>query len=99
MRIAFRLLIAGFIIAAIAWGSALLVPPRMLPEDVGWIVVLGFGCAHVLLALLFLGSAAAAAFTLVRGSATRSTTSFLILSFALVLFAATSWYSWVYFYG
>ena len=98
MHVTLRFLIVGYVVAAIAWGIAL-IPPRMIAEDLDMIVVIGFGCTQVLLALLFLGSAIAAAVTLVRGSVRRSTRSFLIFGLALVSFAATSWYSWLYFYG
>jgi len=100
MQIASRLLIAGYIVAAIAWSIAL-IPPRIIGGDLGtaMIFVTAFGCTQVLLALLFLGSAITAAVTLVRGSARRSIRSFVILGLAFVSFAATSCYSWFYFYA
>ena len=96
MRIAVRLLIVAYILAAIAWAVAL-TPPRLFPEDSGWLIVIGFGYSQVLLALLFLISATVSAVVLVRGSVARSIRSFLILGLAFVSFVATSLYSWFYF--
>jgi|SRR6266446_3617980 len=97
MRIAFRLLIVAYVVAAIAWGIAL-IPPRVFAEDsdAGWLIVIGFGCSQVLLALLFLISATVSAVVLVRGSAARSIRSFFILGLAFASFVATSLYSWFY---
>jgi hypothetical protein len=83
MRIALRLLIVAYVVAAIAWGIAL-TPPRLFPEDAGWLIVIGFGYSQVLLALLFLISAVASAVVLIRASAARSLRSFVVFGLALV---------------
>ena len=98
MQNAFRLLVAGYIIAAVAWAIAL-VPPRIIGGDIGtaMIFVIAFGCSQVFLALLFLASATTSVVVLVRGSSARSIRSFLIFGLALVSFVAASFYSWFYF--
>ncbi|PYL56367.1 MAG: hypothetical protein DMF31_12720, partial [Verrucomicrobia bacterium] len=96
MRFALRLLIVAYALAAIAWGIAL-TPPRLLPDEAGWLIVIGFGYSQVFLALLFFISAIASAVVLFRGSAARSLRGFLILGLAFVSFVATCFYSWFYF--
>jgi hypothetical protein len=97
MQIAFRLLIVAYVVAAIAWGIAL-IPPRLFAEDspAGMLIVIGFGYSQVFLALLFLMSAILSAVVLVRRSAARSSRSFLIFGLAFASFVATSLYSWFY---
>ena len=96
MRIAFRLLIVAYVAAAIAWGVAL-TPPRLFPDEAGWLIVIGFGYSQVFLSLLFLISAVVSAIVLIRISPARSIGNFLVFGLAFISFVATSLYSWFYF--
>jgi hypothetical protein len=98
MRIAFRFLVVAYVVAAIAWGIAL-IPPRFFGDDnpADILIVIGFGYSHVFLALLFLTSAIVSAVVLLRRSAARSIRSFVVLGLAFASFLAASFYSWFYF--
>jgi len=100
MRIALRTLLVAYVLAVIVWCVALF--PRLVVHggDLGtaMVFVTAFCLSQIILALLFLASATAAAFTL-RTSAARSVSSFLVFALAVLSFLATSWYCYFFFHG
>jgi len=97
VRIAQRILIVAYAIAAIVWAIALF-RPQIVWGDLGtaMIDVTAFGCTHGILALLFLSSAIMAAVTLVGELTLRR---LVIFCLALTSFAAASCYCYLCFYG
>ena len=99
MKVAVRLIIVAYAVAATFWFFALTgLAFRWGDFGTGMIVVMAFGYGHILIAALLLVGAIVAGFELLRNSTARIAKNFCIFGLGLASLIVASWYSYFYFH-